>query len=68
MSETGAKALLERWSEDVGFRTQLRADPMAAVATMGADLDEEQLEVLRSLDWTLSDEELEALLEKHLMC
>ncbi len=62
MSETGGKMLLDRWVEDTGFRQQMRSDPMGAVATIGADLDEKELEFLRSVDWTLSDEELEALL------
>jgi predicted ribosomally synthesized peptide with nif11-like leader len=68
MSEAGAKALLERWAEDPAFRMQLRSDPDAAVVAIGGGLDEEQLEFLRSVDWTLSDEELEALLEEKMLC
>ena len=64
MSEQGMQAVLDRWTEDESFRTQLRADPEGATRTIGAELDEEQLEFLRSVDWTLSDQELEELLNK----
>jgi hypothetical protein len=68
MSEQGAQMIADRWVEDEGFRQQLRQDPDAAARSVGADLDTEQLEWLRSIDWTLSDEELEQLLNKPLYC
>jgi hypothetical protein len=64
MSEQGMQAVLDRWTEDESFRTQLRSDPEEATRTIGAELDDEQMEFLRSVDWTLSDQELEELLNK----
>jgi hypothetical protein len=64
MSDQGMQMLLERWTEDESFRKDLRSDPEGAASKIGADLSDEQREFLRSVDWTLSDEELEALLNK----
>ena len=64
----GAQMVMDRWVDDEGFRAELRSDPEAATRGIGADLDAEQLEFLRAVDWTLSDEELEALLNKMAWC
>ena len=64
MSEQGAQMIADRWVEDEGFRQQLRQDPETAARGIGADLRAEQLEYMRSIDWTLSDEELEQILNK----
>jgi hypothetical protein len=68
MSEAGAKMILDRWVEDPRFREDVRSDPAGAARAIGADVDEEQLQFLRSVDWTLTDEELEPLLEKGFFC
>ena len=65
MSNSGGQMLLDRWVEDEGFRAQMRSDPIGAAASTGVELSEKDTEFLRSVDWTLSDEELEALLEKY---
>ncbi len=54
MSDQGAQMVLERWTGDESFRQQMRTDPKAAVQSIGADLNEEQLEFLRSVDWTFA--------------
>jgi hypothetical protein len=64
MSEQGARMIADRWVEDESFREQLRRDPESAARSIGADLDAEQMEYLRSLDWSLSDEQLEELINK----
>ena len=64
MSEQGAQMIADRWVEDEAFRQQLRQDPETAARGIGADLTVEELEYLRSVDWTLSDEELDQLLNK----
>jgi hypothetical protein len=50
------------------FRQRMRQDPIAAAEMLDTDLDEHQRKALRSLDWSLSDEELQELLDKHLYC
>jgi hypothetical protein len=64
VSEQGARMIADRWVEDESFREQLRRGPESAARSIGADLDAEQMEYLRSVDWTLSDEELEQILNK----
>jgi hypothetical protein len=68
MEKQSGQILLDRWVEDEAFRTQMRADPVGAASSTGIQLSDEDNEFLRSVDWTLSDEELEQLLEKRLMC
>jgi hypothetical protein len=64
MSERGMQIVLERWTEDEAFRGDLRSNPDSAVSRVGAELDPKEMEYLRGIDWTLSDEELQSLLEK----
>lgn len=64
MSEQGAQMIADRWVEDPSFRTELRDDTEGAVKRIGADLDDEQLEFLRSVDWSQSDDQLEELINK----
>jgi hypothetical protein len=68
MSEA-IQMVLDRWVEDEAFRGKLRADPEGAAKQIGADLTDPDREALRGIDWSLPDEELEALLEKgHYWC
>lgn len=59
MSLENVIKLIDRWIEDSEFRAALRRDSEAAVKSMGVDLTEEEWEVFRTIDWTLSDEELQ---------
>ena len=68
MEERSGQLLLDRWTEDEAFRQQMRSDAPAAVESIGVELTDEDRDFLASVDWTLTDEELEALLEKRLMC
>ena len=68
MSEQGGVVLLDRWIEDESFRTALRSDPVEAIRGIGVEPTDEERQWLDGIDWTLSDEELEQLLEKRLAC
>ena len=68
MSEQGGVVVLDRWIEDESFRTALRSHPIEAIRGLGVEPTDEEQQWLASIDWTLSDEELEQLLEKKLMC
>lgn len=52
--------LMDRWENDPSFRSQMRRDPDQAVSAAGVSLTEDERAALRSIDWTLSDEELAA--------
>jgi hypothetical protein len=58
--------LIDRWVEDESFRTDMRSDPVAAAERIGLKVSDEQRQYLTGIDWSLSDEELESLLSKHL--
>jgi hypothetical protein len=64
MSREGVQQLIDYWINDPGFRVQLRQDPEGTVRRSGADLNEEEWTAVRSLDWSLSDEELLARVSK----
>jgi hypothetical protein len=68
MDKQSGQMLLDRWVEDESFRSQMRSDAVSAAGSIGAELSTEDIEFLRSIDWTLSDQELEQLLEKRIMC
>ena len=57
---------VNRWLEQPDFREELRRDPVAALQRMGValKLDEEDLAVLRGIDWGLPDAELQARLRE----
>lgn len=55
--------LLERWSRDADFRHALRTAPAATVKRAGVPMTEGQWDALRSVDWSLPERDLLALLE-----
>jgi len=58
MSRAAVEQLIERWETDPVFRDELRADPEAAVRDSGADLEPDEWNAVREIDWNLPDEEL----------
>lgn len=59
MSRQVIGLLMDRWINDPEFRKQLKKDSIATVTSMGVKLEEEELTVLKKIDWSLSDEELQ---------
>lgn len=47
MSREGIETLMDRWTNDPAFRTQMRADPEGTVRTAGVSLDAEEWAALR---------------------
>jgi hypothetical protein len=64
MSQEGAKKLMDLWINDPAFRTKLRKNPDQAVRDSGVKLSKEEQDALRSVDWSISDEELQARASK----
>lgn len=60
MSRETVGKLVDQWINDPAFRAQMRADPEGAVQRSGALLDPDELAALRSVDWSLSDTQLQA--------
>lgn len=59
MSKDAVESLIDRWVNEPHFRTELRDDPEGAVHRSGIELTGEEWAALRSVDWGLSDEQLE---------
>jgi len=60
MSREAIEQLIDKWMNEPAFRAELRADPVGAARRAGARLTDEELTALRNVDWSLSDDELQA--------
>ena len=58
MSREAIGELVDRWMNDPAFRAAVRQDPEEAVRGTGVELTEDEWAAIRSVDWSLSDEEL----------
>jgi hypothetical protein len=64
MSREAVEQLMDTWMSDASFRRRMRADPDGAVRGLGVTLDADEQAALHSVDWSLSDEELQARMSK----
>ena len=60
--------LADRFMNDASFREQMKQDPEGAAERSGLQLDEEDKQALRSIDWSGSDEELKERVSKRILC
>ena len=56
--------LADRFISDMQFREQMKQDPEGAAERTGLQLDDEDRQALRSIDWSGSDEELKERVSK----
>ncbi len=56
--------LADRFMNDEQFREEMRQDPEGAVERSGYQLDDEDKQALRSMDWSGTDEELNERVSK----
>ena len=56
--------LADRFVNDASFRQEMRRDPEGAVEHSGLQLDDEDRQALRSIDWGGSDEVLRERVSK----
>ncbi|MBA2625021.1 MAG: hypothetical protein H0U89_05400 [Acidimicrobiia bacterium] len=56
--------LADRFMNDEQFREEMRQDPEGAVERSGYQLDDEDKQALRSMDWSSSDEALNERVSK----
>ncbi len=60
--------IADRFVNDADFRERMRQDPEGAADSTGLQLDEEDRQALRSIDWSGSDEELKQRVSKRIRC
>ena len=56
--------LTDKFMNDAEFREQMRQDPEGTAEAQGFELDEEDRQALRNIDWTQPDEELKPRVSK----
>jgi hypothetical protein len=57
-NQQAMRELTDRFMSDADFREEMKQDPEGAAERSGFQLDEEDRQALRSVDWSGSDEEL----------
>lgn len=67
MSYEQVGRLVDKWVNDQEFRKQLKANPQEAIKKSGVSLAPEEWAALKKIDWSKSDQELQALISKPLM-
>lgn len=58
MGYTEMGKLIDRWLADASFRSALRTDPEGTVKTSGMNFSAEEWAVFRTVDWSLTDDQL----------
>ncbi len=57
-NQEGMEQLTDRFMNNADFREQMRRNPEETAKNTGIELDDEDRQALRSMDWSGSDEEL----------
>ncbi len=63
-NQEAMQQLTDRFMNDPEFREQMRQDPEGAAEAQGFQLDEEDRQALRDIDWSQSGEELKPRVSK----
>ena len=58
MSIPELERLIDRWTSDPSFRSEVRADPEGAISRAGYDLDDTEWAAVVETDWSLPEAEL----------
>ncbi len=66
-NQEAMQQLADRFMNDADFREQMQQDPQGAAERSGLPLDEEDKQALKSIDWSGSDEQLNARVSKVLL-
>jgi hypothetical protein len=67
-NQEAMQQLADRFMNDADFRERMRQDPEGTAQSEGLQLDEEDRQALRSMDWSGSDEELKERVNKRVWC
>jgi hypothetical protein len=63
-NQEAMQQLADRFINDATFRDEMRQDPEGAAERSGLQLDEEDKQALKSVDWSDSDEQLHERVSK----
>jgi hypothetical protein len=68
MSQEGVTALIDRWTNEPGFKDEFRADPQRTIVAHGIDLTPEEEAAVKDMDWHGTDQELSKRVSKYFAC
>ena len=63
-NQEAMQQLADRFMNDADFREEMRQDPEGAAERSGLELDNEDRQALKSMDWNQSDEQLKERVSK----
>jgi hypothetical protein len=58
MSQEAVATLIDRWTNEPGFKDEFLANPHGTIVSHGITLTPEEEEAVKQMDWTGSDEDL----------
>lgn len=64
MGQEVFKEIIDRWVNDPKFRSDIRKDPEGTIQRTGKSLTEEEKQAFKNIDWSLTDEQLRARINK----
>ncbi len=67
-NQEAMQQLTDRFMNDAEFREEMRQNPEGAAERSGYQLDEEDRQALRSVDWSAPDEMLKERVSKAAWC
>ena len=67
-NQEAMQQLADRFMNDADFREKMKQDPEGAAERSGLQLDEEDKQALKSIDWSVSDEKLKERVSKRRAC
>jgi hypothetical protein len=67
-NQEAMEQLADKFMNDADFREEMRQDPEGTAKRFGFALDDENRQALRSVDWSVSDEELKERVSKRVIC
>ncbi len=63
-NQEAMQQLTDRFMNDADFRQRMKQDPEGTAQAQGFQLDEEDRQALRNIDWSQPDEELKPRVSK----
>jgi hypothetical protein len=64
MSQEAVTTLIDRWTNEPGFKDEFRADPHGTIVAHGIVLTPEEEAAVKNMDWHGTDEELSKRVSK----
>ena len=64
MSQEAVAVLMDRWTNEPGFKDEFRKDPHGTIVAHGISLTADEEAAVKRMDWSGSDEDLKQRVSK----